>query len=555
MSDHDQRRPEQHEAEDTDLQRGRERYARRAWEQAHDLLSRADREAPLDAEDLERLAWSAALTGRDEQLLELWERLHHLHLEREAHVAAAHTAFWLGFRLFALGEPGRASGWLGRAQRLVEKHDCAVRGYLLLPTIHRHLSAGDFAAAQRWCNEAVEIGERFDDPDLVAFARTLLGRALIRHGQVDAGLALLDEAMVAITTDRVSPLMTGLIYCSVIATCQQAYVLDRAREWTAALADWCGGQPELVAFTGSCLVHRSEILQLGGSWPEAIDEARRACVRVSAVTDPDAAADAFYQQAEIHRLRGESQAAEGAYREASQFGREPQPGLALLRLAQGRHEAAAGAIRRVVAAADQPLQRARFLPAAVEILLGVGDAEAARAACHELEQIAAQYDIRALSAMACHARGAVCLSEGDARAACEPLRRAFEIWRGLGAPYLAARIRVLLGRAYRALGDDDGGALELAAAREVFESLGATPDLARVDALGTPANPSSARGLTRRELEVLRLVASGKTNKVIAKQLFLSEKTVDRHVSNIFAKLGVSSRAAATARAYEQQLI
>jgi ATP/maltotriose-dependent transcriptional regulator MalT len=487
----------------------------------------------------------------------LLERLYQHHLDAGNPARAAWAAFWLGFRLMGLGEFGRASGWLSRAQRLVdgEERDCAVRGYLLLPVAYRHVGAGEYESAHTTVESAIEIGRRSGDRDLLAFAHSIKGRVLIGMEQVDGGVALLDEAMLAVTTGELSPLVSGFIYCNVISCCQKVYEVKRAREWTQALTTWCEGQPELVTFTGSCLVHRSEIMQLGGAWPEAIEEARRATERFTRPTDQDVAASAYYQQAEIHRLRGEFASAQEAYRHANELGREPQPGLALLRLSEGRSDVAAGAIRRVLGATNDRLERARLLPASIEILLALGEIEEAKVACRDLEELARSLGTEVLGAIALHAHGAILLAEGDARGALDPLRRAFNVWQAVGAPYLSARLRVLLGRACRALGDEDGTALELGAARDVFERLGALPDVARVDSLLKPEAPERSHGLTARELEVLRLVAGGKTNKAIAKELSLSEKTVDRHVSNIFTNVNVPTRAAATAFAYRNRLI
>jgi DNA-binding CsgD family transcriptional regulator len=420
---------------------------------------------------------------------------------------------------------------------------------------YRLLNSGDVDAALATAARAGEIGDRFDDADLGALGRNLQGMVQLQRGRLAEGLALLDDAMLAATSGGLSPVVTGLIYCNVISCCQRVYAVDRAREWTAALADWCEAQPQLVTFNGSCRVHRAEIMQLHGAWPEAIEEARRAVGRIGGGADPDATGPARYQEGEIHRLRGEFAAAEQAYRLASQHGREPQPGLALLRLAQGQGEAAASAIRRVAEASNDPLQRTRFLPAMVEIMLSVGELEQARAAAQELNEISARFPMEILRAIAAHAEGAVLLAEGDARGALSPLRHAFEAWRQAGAPYLAARVRALVGSACRALGDQEGAELELEAARSVFESLGARPDLERLAARAEESATRRPHGLTARELQVLRLVATGKTNKAIATELFLSEKTVDRHVSNIFVKLDVSSRAAATAYAYQHELI
>jgi len=536
-----------------DLERGRASYQRRAWADAFAELARADGDAPLEAGDLEKLAWSAALTARDDDFLRAAERLYQLGADAGDCARAARWAFWKGMRLFSLGEPGQAGGWLARAQRMVERAggDCVECGWLQLPTAVRQLEAGDFEAAAASAGEAAALGDRHGDPDLVAFARNLQGRALLRQGRIEDGMALLDEAMVSVSAGEVSPLVSGLVYCSVIASCQQVFALDRSREWTAALSAWCAEQPQLGAFAGSCLVHRAEIMQLGGEWGESIAEARRACERVS-TQNHDALADAYYQQAEIHRLRGELAEAEAAYRAASEWGRQPQPGLALLRHTQGRRDEAVSAIRQLLATTSQTWRRAQYLPACVDIMLGAGELDEARAACDELEQIAAQFDLEVLAAMAARARGAVQLAGGDAQGAVEPLRRGLAEWLKVGAPYLAARTRALLARAYRELGDRDSEQLERDAARTVFERLGAATDLAALEG-GAPAVDRC--GLSPRELEVLRLVASGKTNKEVASELCLSERTIDRHVSNIFTKLDVSTRAAATAFAYEHNLL
>jgi DNA-binding CsgD family transcriptional regulator len=301
-------------------------------------------------------------------------------------------------------------------------------------------------------------------------------------------------------------------------------------------------------------VHRAEIMQLRGAWQDAIQEAQRARERGQGVSLQTVAA-ALYQQAEVHRLRGEFDSAEEAYRSASHCGLEPQPGLALLRLAQGRTGAAVAAIRRAVSATADRLQRTKLLPAHIEIALAAGDLQEARTACRELEEIAASLDTAVLGAMAAHARGAVELADGVAHAELGSLRRAFDVWQQTEAPYMVARVRVLIALACQALGDHDGGGLELDAARAVFEQLGAAPDLASIDSLIRGAPSGRPHGLTPRELQVLRLVAAGKTNKAIATELFLSEKTVDRHVSNILTKLDVPSRAAATAHAYQHELI
>jgi len=536
------------------LQEGRESYRRRVWADAYASLALADQASPLGVEDLELLRTAAYLIGRDLESEKILERVHHAHVAGGDQVRAARAAFWLGFSVLLRGEIGHSTGWLSRARRLLESRDCVEQGYLLLPAAEQSLADDNIETALDAAGRAAAIGDRFADADLLACARHVLGRALLRQGQIKSGLALLDEAMLAVTTGELSPITTGLIYCSVIEACQQVYALSRVREWTAALSRWCEQQPGMVAFTGTCLVRHAEILQFHGAWPDAMAEACRACER-----SPDAhwkpPGAALYQQGEIHRLQGEFGKAEDAYRRASQRGYEPQPGLALLRMSQSRSDAACAAIRRARDAAAEPLQRTKLLPAYIEIMLAIGDVQEARGASHELEEIAQRVDTDALRVMAAHGRGAVELAEGDARAALGFLRGAFEGWQRLEAPYAAASVRTLMGAACRSLGDEEAAGLEFGAARAAFQQLGAAPDLARLDTIEHRDAPTHRFPLTTRELQVLRLVAAGKTNKAIAAELSLSERTIDRHVSNILTKLDVPSRAGAAAHAYRYKLL
>jgi DNA-binding CsgD family transcriptional regulator len=541
-----------------ELERGREAYASRAWSRAHAALSQADRAEPLDPADLELLATAAYMLGREDDYVGTLERAHHLHLEAGQGTRAARCAFWVGLAFLLSGETSRATGWFARAERVLEREgrDCVERGYLLIPVLLRHVASGETGEAYDTAGVATEIGERFGDLDLVALVVQEQGHALIRQGRVEEGLRLLDETMVAVTAGELSPIVTGLVYCNTIAFCQSVFEVRRAREWTAALTDWCGEQPDMVAHTGLCQVHRAEIMQLNGAWPDALEEARQARDRLAqGMGNQSAAGYAVYRQGEIQRLRGDFAAAEAAYRDASRLGREPQPGLALLRLAQGRADAAASAIRRALSETSEPLGRAGLLPACVEIMLAVGDEEEARHACRELEEVSAGHEGGMLDAMVLQARGAVDVARGDALGALPVLRRASQLWQELQAPYEAARTRVLVARACRALGDDDAAALELEAARDVFARLGAGPDLARVDALARSGGAAGSHGLTARELQVLRLVAAGESNRQIAETLFISEHTVARHLQNIFAKLGVSSRTAASSFAVARNLL
>jgi ATP/maltotriose-dependent transcriptional regulator MalT len=538
-------------AREFDLEQARVAYAERSWLVAFEAFARADDARPLAPEELELLSTSLLMLARDDEAAAALERAHHLYVEQGETLRAARSAAWIGINLAYRGLIGPATGWLGRAQRLLEPwpERTAEHGLLLLPRIFQHEAAHDYEQAAAVAREAAEIGERFGDWDLFAVALHVEGHMLVKAGRVREGLALLDEAMVVVTTHDSWPFIVGIVYCGVILACSDAFEVARARQWTQALTDWRDEQPELVAFTGRCLVHRAEILQLGGSWPDALEQARLAGTRFVETGNP-AAGVAYYRQAELLRLQGEFGAAEDAYRQASRFGWEPQPGLAQLRLAQGRTDAALAAIRRASAEMTEPLRRAALMPAQVEIALAAGELEEARTVSEELAELAEAFESELIDAIVAHAQGAVALADGDPTAALGTLRAAQRIWQALDVPYEVGRTRELIAYACAALGDEEAGTLELAAARDLFERLGARPDLARVS-----ESASRAHGLSERELEVLRLVASGKSNREIAAALVISEHTVARHLQNIYAKLGVPSRTAATAFAFEHELV
>jgi ATP/maltotriose-dependent transcriptional regulator MalT len=537
------------------LERGRAAYERCDWADAREALLAARREAPLSAADTERLAWAGGYLANDEELIAGLERARELYAEVGEWERAALCAFWAGNRLTNLGELGRGSAFLARADRLVAEvgGPCAAEGYLLLPVAFRKLGAHELDEGEKLALRSLEIAERFRDRNLEALAQSLLGRVLLRRGDVERGLVALDLSVHSASSAGTPPIVSGLVLCAAIAHCSRVFALDRAREWTAALTRFCEAQPQLVQFSSTCLIHCSEVHQASGDWPRALADAERAA---DVLPKPPAVhhgphGPALYQQAELKRVQGELDDAEALYGAASDKGSEPQPGLALLRLVQGKTDVAAVAMRRVLAATTDAQSRIRLLPAGVEIFLAEGKIDEAGELAVELERAANQLQTPALRAMAAHARGSVSLAEGNLEGALPPLRRAFETWQEVGAPYLAARVRSELCAAYRALGDLDGAELERRAAAAVFDRLGARLDRAKLDDAPAAERPG---GLSARELTVLKLVAEGKTNKVIAVELSLSEKTVDRHVSNIFGKLNVSSRAAATAFAYQHGL-
>jgi ATP/maltotriose-dependent transcriptional regulator MalT len=538
------------------LERGRAAFARRAWREAFDQLRAADRESALTPDDRELLGTAAYLIGEDEAGGEALGRLHQEFLERGQIERAVRAARSLGLALVTKGEHARGSGWLMRAQRVLEENKltCVEQGYLLFPVALRSLMAGDPATAIGVLRQALEIGVRYGDRDLVALVRHAQGRALIKLGDSAQGVALLDEAMVAIEAGDVSPIIAGNVYCSVLEACNELYDLRRAQEWTSSLSRWCDAQPDLVPFRGQCLIRRAEVLQIHGDWDNALVEAQRARTRLSEPPPPQSAVGAaHYQEAELHRLRGDFEEAEEAYRAASKWSRKSRPGLALLRLAQGQRDAAVATIRASLDDAQSDT-RPEILAAWTEIALAANDTKSARAAANELAQIALQSNVPLLEGLAAQAEASVLLAEGDAQAALTKSGQAWALFQELAAPYHAARARVLIGSAARALGDHDAAARELDAARWVFDQLGAAPDVARVDELSHGPAEHKPGGLTAREVQVLRLVAQGKTNKAIASELFISEKTVHRHMSNIFLKLNLATRAAATAYAYQHGL-
>lgn len=539
---------------------GREAARRNAWADVYSFLTSAEEmagaeQAKLDPEDLEMLSVAAHLSGRDAESGEWLARAHQGFLNRGNTRAAARCASWLSFVSYLKGETAQAGGWLSRARRLLEADEnCREYGYLLYADGFRYAREGQGKEALELFEKAAELGRQCGDQDLATMALQGQGRVLIRMGEIPRGVPLLDEAMVAVKAGEVSSMFAGGVYCSVIEACGEILDMRRAKEWTLALERWCATQPDMVPYWGPCLIRRAELLQMHGDWRGALGEAESACEKLSQPTPKPPVGAAFYRKAEVHRLRGEYAEAESAYRQASRWERVPRPGLALLWLAQGKLPAAESAAHQLMEEVKEPGKRAFVLDAAVEIMLAAKDVDGAGKAAEELSGIAGTLNAPLLHALGDRAKGSVLLAKGDAREAAAVLRRGVHGFRELEAPYEEARCRVLLARACRELENPEAAELELSAACEIFRKLGALPDVASVESLLSGKNDATPGLLTAREVEVLRAIASGMTNRRIAERLHISEKTVARHVSNIFVKLDLPSRAAATAYAYQRGL-
>jgi DNA-binding NarL/FixJ family response regulator len=500
------------------------------------------------------LAEAAWWEGAVEESLSAYEEAYrlYLHSEEAGHRPAAMLAMDIGFLWYLRGEEAIGSGWISRAQRLLDGQPaCVEHGYLQSLQIDAALSQSDFDAAIEVARAVAALGAEHDDATLIACALVGEGIAMIKQGRVGDGLAILDEAMLPVVAGRVRPSYAGNIYCQLMSVCHDLADLRRAEQWTDATARWCEGFSNAVMFMGICRVHRVQLLQVRGEWAQAEDEIQRVCDELGAM-NVIAVGVALYELAEVRRLCGDLVESEEAYAEAHRCGRDPQPGLALLWLAQGKHRAALEAVQAAEATTSDRLAKTRLWEAMVEVALTADDLTTARRAADELDAAATTYASSGLVAAAVLARGRVQLAGGDARGAVESLGEARQRWQDLNAPYRVAQVRVQLARALQALRSESGATLELDAADAAFAQLGVTRRGAT-----TMADPAASLpgGLTPREAEVLGLVARGMTNREVAAALVLSEKTVARHLANLYTKLDVASRTAAAAFAHDHGLV
>ena len=528
------------------LAAARAAFAARDWSGAHDGFLTARQETSLDADDLSALAAASWWLGLMDESLAVGEEAYGQYLEASDSRRAAMRAFDIAYAYFLRGNDTVGGGWVNRAQRLLgDEPDCPEQGYLLYFAVETSLDGGEETMGK--ARQVQGFGRRHADRNLVAAGMVAEGRVLIKLGQAQEGVALLDEGMLEASSEDLSPIWAGNIYCHLMAACYELGDIRRAAAWTESTSEWCDRMAPAVLFKGICRVHRAQVMQILGAWTQAQDEAEQVCHDVAHI-HVGIVAEARYQIGEIKRLRGDLEGAEDAYRQGHDLGRDPQPGLALLRLSQGRTDAAAVLIRSALAGVTDRLARARLLAAQVEIAIAAGDPATATVSADELDAVASAYRSSGLQAAATRSRGSVLLTTGRTEEAISTLREACSGWTELEAPYECAKVRVLMARAYRQLGDIESSERELDAARSVFEELGAELDARDAGAERRATLPNA---LTEREGEVLALVAAGITNRQIAETLLLSQKTVERHVSNIFTKLDVTTRTAAARFAFE----
>ncbi len=465
----------------------REAAARHAWREARAAYAEVD-SADLQPEDLELFGSAAWWTGKLDEAIALRERSYAAFSATGATVDASRLALALADDHLGRGAFAVSQGWFATAERLLEgqpesREHATLTAMQGLAALHVE---GDLPKALQLFDAAHELGRRVGDRNTQVLALVGKARALVLSGEVEQGLVLHDETTAAAVCGELEPFATGIAYCATISTCQDIGDYRRAAEWTEEANRWCD-RLDVSGFPGVCRLHRAEIMRLRGDWPEAEEQAVAACAELHDF-DRTITAGGYYEIGEIRRRRGDFAAAEEAYRTADELGRDPQPGLALLRLAEGKVGNAAAALARALQEQPKPVKRLRLLPAQVEVSIAAGDLSGARTAAAEIEEIVDAYKVgdrrtEAFDALVHLARGQITLAEGDAPAAAELLRQARDEWQGIGAPYETAQARLLLGLAFRRAGDEHAAVAELEPALAAFERLGARLDQERAQEL------------------------------------------------------------------------
>ena len=539
------------------LARARALHAASAWRPACDEFRAAGGLAALEVDDVERFAECAQIAGLRDEAIAALERSFEIRAASGQVRAALASAFWLWQAYHLNGELAQANGWMARARDLGPDDAGGEPVWLLITRAYGRIAAGAYDEAGELLARARERAARVHDADQLAYSRLLTGRALVKSGRLADGLDWLDDAMLHVLGGETTPRVTSMLFCAAIGTCQmEVHDVSRVREWSTALGAWLDTVPPFGGpFYGNCLTYRAVHLRLAGHWAAAVAALEEACLSLSEGSGARLVGHARYELGETHRLLGDYPEAEAAFRAAAFSGGPTQPGLALLRLSRGDVSAASAGMRRARGESAEPSARVELLPAAVTVLLAAGAVEEAEAAATELGSLAERFASDSVRAAHARALGEVALAAREWEKALPGLRQAADLWRAVDVPYETARCSVLLATASRGVGDEEAAGLELESAREAFARLGAVPDLLEVQRmLSHPRHPSE-HGLSPREVEVLGLIARGLTNRAIAGELFLSERTVHRHVSNIFGKLGVSSRTQAATRAIDRGIV
>ena len=527
------------------LRAARTAHVRRDWRVAYDAFVRAGEDTPLCTDDLDAMAVAAWRLGRGKESLRVAERVF-AQLARTDPPSAAMKAVDLALAWLTRGDVNIGQGWMNRARRLLDgAPEGTTHGYLAYLDALTAVMTGDAQALRQRVHELREMCGRLDSPAVTALCNVAEALAAIGDARMAEAYGLIDEAMLPVLADQVPIDWAGDIYCVVLNQCHRLADLPRMRAWTQSMERWCTDFAPSANYGGVCDVHRLQLM--AGTDDYGRLEARLVgASRSLEEVNSWAAGAGYYELGEVRRLRGDTDGAFAAFARARALGIEPQPGQALLRCRIGDSDTAWTELRVALAGEDR-LGRMRLLRGAVEVALARGGLDEAERHCAELESGAEAFGTPGFRAWAAHARGAILARREQHTAALERLEAALREYRTQQSRYETAQVYEWMAIAHRGLGEDDLAAADLATAESIYTQLGVEP--AQVCGSGSPG------GLTRREIEILTRIASGATNKQVAEQIFISERTVGRHLANIFSKLGVSTRTAAVTWAYTNNVV